>query len=181
MFPCPGSRVTVGDTNGPRFPPLWSTNAFPVFRTSQGKLQTPYHEIHHILLRAAQAAAKHQGSAFPVVVAGQQVCGEPIESAMLTALFTSLNAALGAWLPLLGLLLGVGGPLCIYLQGRAAAQVAEITAGAQVAVAEITAAAQVEVARVAAAGGAQVPEVHSRESHIEGRRRKAGGRCPASS
>ncbi|GAA3984821.1 hypothetical protein GCM10022407_32250 [Hymenobacter antarcticus] len=67
---------------------------------------------------------------------------------MLTELLTSLSAAFSPWLPLLGLLLGVGGPLCIYLQGRASAQVAEITA-----------AAQVEVARVSAAGGTQVHEV----------------------
>jgi hypothetical protein len=107
------------------------------------------------------------------VVEGQHVCGELIESAMLTVLFTLLNAALGPWLPFLGLLLGVGGPLCVYLQGRAAAQVAEITAGAQVAVAEITAAAQVEVARVAAAGGAQVPEVS--EAAVEAASRGEGG------
>jgi hypothetical protein len=118
------------------------------FRTSQGQPQAPHHEIHCILLRAAQATATHQGNASPPVVGGRQVCGEPNESAMSIALFTSLNTALGPWLPLLGLLLGVGGPLCIYLQGRAATQVAKITAGAQV-----------EVARVAAAGGGQVPEV----------------------
>lgn len=92
------------------------------------------------------------------MVGRRQVCGEPIEFDMLTELFTSLNAALGPWLPLLGLLLGVGGPLCIYLQGRSAAQVAGITAVAQVTVAQINAAAQVEVARVTAAEAAQVPE-----------------------
>ena len=93
------------------------------------------------------------------VVGGCQICSEPIEHDMLAELLTSLKAALRPWLPVLGLLLGVGGPFCIYLQGRSAAQVAEITAGAQVAVAEINAAAQVEVARVTAAGAAQGPEV----------------------
>lgn len=147
------------------------------FRTSHAKPH-PAYEIYSTILRAAQADAKHQGSALSVVVGVLHVCGEPIESDMSTALFTSLNAALSPWLPLLGLL-GVGRPFCIYLQGRAAAQVAEITAGAQVAVAEITAAAQVEVARVAAAGGAQVPEVNSSGSSIEGRRPRKGGRFPA--
>lgn len=111
------------------------------------------------------------------------VCGESIESDMLTALFTSLTAAFGPWLPLLGpllgLLLGVGGPLCIYLQGRAATQVAEITAGAQVTVAEITAAAQVEVARVAAARAAQMPEVPRTAVEAASSRGKGGEKAGA--
>lgn len=91
--------------------------------------------------------------------ARSQVFPEPNEFDMLTALFASLSAALGPWFPLLGLLLGVGGPLCIWLQGRSAAEVARINAGTQVAVAAIAARAQVEVARVTATGTAEVAKL----------------------
>ena len=75
---------------------------------------------------------------------------------MLTFL-TSLSGAFKPWFPLLLAVLAVGGPVCIWLQGRSAIQVAEITSRyskeTAVGVARINAGAQVEVARAAAGCG----------------------------
>lgn len=139
---------------------------------------SPLYEIHYLVFRAAQAAAKHRVRALRPVVGGRHVGSEPIESDMVTELFASLNAALGPWLPLLLVLLGVGGPLCIYLQGRSAERVAEITGryGKETAVevARINADAQVAAARMAATGAPEVPR--KRRITVRGAVAQAPGR-----
>jgi hypothetical protein len=86
--------------------------------------------------------------------------------------FTSLSAALAPWFPLLLALLGVGGPLCLFIKGWNDRRLAEINGGFSLQKDEIDFRKAVTLARIAAAGdagGAQVTEVPKK------RRISAGG------